>query len=96
MAKRGEGEWSIKKLKAETPENLEIALKQLEWVVERLEEPELSLEDSIELFEHGTKLSEICFSRLKEAEKKVEILVKKVPSPSQREDFEARDFESHE
>lgn len=80
----------------ELPDNLEVALKQLEEVVEKLEEPELALEDSIELFEFGTKLSEVCFTRLKEAEKKVELLVKKVPTPSSRDDFEARDFESDE
>jgi exodeoxyribonuclease VII small subunit len=96
MAKRSETEVSAKKLKMELPDNLEAALKKLEEVVEKLEEPELALEDSIELFEYGTQLSEVCYGRLKEAEKKVEILVKKVPSPSSREDFESRDFESNE
>jgi exodeoxyribonuclease VII small subunit len=83
-----------KKLKTELPDNLEAALKQLEEVVEKLEEPDLSLEDSIELFEFGTQLSEVCYSRLKEAEKKVEVLVKKVPNPACREDFETKNFTS--
>lgn len=96
MAKRGEPGVSVKKIKMELPDNLEGALHQLEEIVERLEQPELALEDSIELFEYGTKLSEVCYSRLKEAEKKVELLVKKVPTPTSREDFETRDFESHE
>lgn len=77
----------------EVPEDLEAALKALEETVGKLEEPELSLEESIELFEWGTKLSDICYSRLKEAEKKVELLVKKVPNPQSAEDFEVRDFE---
>jgi len=77
----------------ELPEDLEGALKSLEQTVEKLEQPELSLEDSIELFEWGTKLSDICYARLKEAEKKVELLVKKVPRPESAEDFDRVDFE---
>ncbi|MDB5038456.1 MAG: exodeoxyribonuclease small subunit [Bacteriovoracaceae bacterium] len=84
-----------KKLK-ELPENLEEALKALEEAVEKLEEPDLPLEESIELFEWGTKLSDVCYARLKDAEKKVEILVKKVPNPQSREDFESEEFEPHE
>jgi exodeoxyribonuclease VII small subunit len=80
----------------ELPEDLETALKSLEETVGKLEEPELSLEESIELFEWGTKLSDICYSRLKEAEKKVELLVKKVPNPESADDFEAVDFEKED
>ncbi len=83
----------VKKGKDDLPEDLEGALKALEKAVERLEKPDLPLEESIDLFEEGMKLSEVCFSRLKEAEKKVEILMKKVPQPSSREDFEVKDFE---
>ena len=88
MAKRGD--------KTELPDNLEAALKLLEEVVEKLEEPDLALEDSIELFEQGTKLSEVCYARLKEAEKKVEILVKKVPNPTSRDEFDTKDFGANE
>lgn len=96
MAKRTESEGALKKLNLNLPDNLEGALKQLEEIVEKLEEPELALEDSIELFEYGTKLSEVCYTRLKEAEKKVELLVKKVPTPTSRDDFDTRDFESND
>lgn len=85
-----------KKSKEDLPQDLEGALKALEKTVERLEKPELALEESIELFEEGTKLSDICFSRLKEAEKKVEVLLKKVPNPSSREDFEAEEFNAND
>jgi exodeoxyribonuclease VII small subunit len=79
--------------KAESqPEDLEAALKALEKTVEKLEEPEIPLEDSIELFETGTKLAEVCYSRLKEAEKKVEVLMKKVPNPSSADDFKKEEF----
>lgn len=78
----------------ELPETLEGALKALEETVEKLEEPDLALEESIELFEWGTKLSELCYARLKEAEKKVEVLVKKVPDPQSASDFDTKAFES--
>ena len=77
---------------AEVPQDLEAALKALEKTVEKLEEPDLPLEDSIDLFERGTKLSEVCYARLKEAEKKVEVLVKKVPNPQSEGDFERENF----
>lgn len=76
----------------ELPQDLEGALKGLEKVVATLEEPDLPLEQALELFERGSRLSEICYHRLKEAEKKVEVLVKKVPHPNSREDFEKKDF----
>ncbi len=85
-----------KKISTPLPENLEEALKALEDVVAKLEEPELPLEESIELFERGTKLSEVCYARLKEAEKKVEILVKKVPQPNTKEDYSKEEFSSYE
>lgn len=80
----------------EVPQDLESALKALEKTVEKLERPELPLEESIELFEEGTKLSEVCYDRLKEAEKKVEILLKKIPNPQSREDFDAQEFEAND
>lgn len=87
----------VKKTKEEAlPENLEGALKALEEIVEKLEEPELPLEESIQLFERGTALSQVCRTRLTEAEKKVEILMKKVPQASSREDFEVTEFEPGE
>ena len=83
-----------KEKEKELPEDLEGALKALENTVQKLEEPDLPLEESIELFEWGSKLSDICYSRLKEAEKKVEILVKKVPVPQSADDFDREPFES--
>ena len=75
------------------PERLEQAIHELEELVEKLESPDLPLEDSIRLFERGTKISEICYAKLQEAEKKVEILLKKVPQASSAEDFQAKPFE---
>ncbi|MEK6677834.1 MAG: exodeoxyribonuclease VII small subunit [Nitrospirota bacterium] len=54
----------------------ESAVKRLEEIVNKLEAGNLSLDDSIKLFEEGVKLYQICLKRLDEAEKKVEILLK--------------------
>jgi exodeoxyribonuclease VII small subunit len=54
----------------------EAALARLEEIVQELEKGDLPLEQSLKLFEEGIKLSRICNSRLEEAERKVEILIK--------------------
>jgi len=59
----------------ETP-SFEAALKQLEETVQRLEKGELTLEESLELYEDGIRLSRLCHGKLEEAEGKIELLVK--------------------
>ena len=54
----------------------EDAMKELEDIVKRLESGDLSLEESIKLFEEGMVLSKYCSGKLEEAEKKVSLLVK--------------------
>lgn len=49
----------------------EKSVKRLEEIVKLLEDGELSLEDSIKLYEEGTKLSAICYTKLKNAEQKI-------------------------
>ena len=56
--------------------DFEAALKELEQIVERLEAGDLPLEQSLELFEQGVRLSRDCQKRLDEAERRVEILLK--------------------
>ena len=46
--------------------NFEEQLTALEKVVERLEQGELSLDDSVRLFEEGMKLSEACKEQLED------------------------------
>jgi len=55
----------------------EDAMKGLESVVARLESGDVSLDESIRLFEEGMKLSEICRKRLDEADRKIELLLRK-------------------
>lgn len=57
-------------------EKFEEALRKLENIVSRLEEGNISLEESLKLFEEGIRLSRFCTQRLEEAEKRVEILLK--------------------
>ena len=53
----------------------EEALKRLSAIVERLESGELSLEQSLALFEEGTRLSRTSQAQLDAAEKRVEELL---------------------
>ncbi len=57
--------------------DFESALHRLEEIVKSLETGDLPLDKSLELFEEGVQLSRFCHTRLDEAERKVEILVKK-------------------
>jgi exodeoxyribonuclease VII small subunit len=59
-----------------TKKSFESSLKELEQIVEQLEAGDLPLERSLELFEHGVKLSRDCQQRLDEAENRVELLLK--------------------
>jgi exodeoxyribonuclease VII small subunit len=56
--------------------DFESALKSLEEIVVQLETGDLTLDRALELFEEGVKISRFCSSKLDEAERKVEILVK--------------------
>lgn len=69
-------------------EKFEEALKKLEKIVSRLEEGEISLEESLKLFEEGIRLSRFCNQKLDEAEKKVEILMKGKDGALRPEPFE--------
>ena len=62
--------------KEQGQKNFEIALEELEQVVEQLETGELPLEDSLSAFEKGVGLVKFCQQKLDEVEKKVELLVK--------------------
>jgi exodeoxyribonuclease VII small subunit len=57
--------------------DFETSLRELETLVETMEKGDLSLEDSLSHFERGVQLSRTCQQALKDAEQKVEILMKK-------------------
>jgi len=64
-------------------ENLsfEESLGELEHIVQNLEKGDLSLEDSMTLFERGLSLSKISQEKLKDAEQRIQILMKKEGQP---------------
>jgi exodeoxyribonuclease VII small subunit len=70
--------------------NLEKALTDLEEIVEELESGDLPLEKAMKKFEEGIKLTRNCQVALKDAEQKVEILLKSAGGES-LEDFEVEE-----
>ena len=66
-------------------------LKALESVVERLERGELSLEDSVQLFEEGMKLSDACKKELEVAEGKIQLLVDRGRNGMKAVDFDVKE-----
>jgi exodeoxyribonuclease VII small subunit len=58
------------------PKTFESSLEELERIVRELEQGELTLEKSLELFEQGVKLSRECQERLNQAERRIEILMR--------------------
>ncbi len=56
--------------------DFESNLKQLEEIVAKLEGGDLALDQALELFEEGVKISRFCNAKLEEAERKVETLIK--------------------
>jgi exodeoxyribonuclease VII small subunit len=67
--------------------DLEKALTDLEKIVEELESGDLPLEKAMKKFEEGIKLTRDCQAALKDAEQKVEILLKSAGGED-LEDFE--------
>ncbi len=75
----------IAKAANETPPDFESAMRDLEKLVERLEQGDMPLEESLAAFERGVLLSRACQTALKEAEQKVEILLKRAGGPAVEE-----------
>jgi exodeoxyribonuclease VII small subunit len=63
-------------MKEEKQKSFESSLEELEKIVRGLEEGDLPLEKSLELFEKGIKLSRECQERLNLAERRIEVLMK--------------------
>ena len=54
----------------------EASLEALEQIVRQLEDGDLPLDKSLELFEQGIRLSRECQERLSQAERRIEILLR--------------------
>lgn len=64
----------------------ESQLAELEAVVERLERGELTLEESVRLFEEGMRLSTACKRELESAEGRIQVLLE--PKSGETEELE--------
>ena len=69
MPKRGQ-------VKTDAPSSFEAQLATLERIVRELERGDLPLEQSLDLFEQGVRLSRECQERLNEAERRIEVLLR--------------------
>ena len=67
--------------------DFENALVRLESIVGELEKGELALEEALKLFEEGVKISQFYNTKLNEAERKVEILLKDKKGQLSEESF---------
>jgi len=59
---------------ADTIKDFESAAAELASIVKTMEEGDLTLEKSLELYERGIELSRYCHARLEDAERRIEIL----------------------
>lgn len=73
--------------------DFETAVAELETLVDRLEQGDVSLEESLKLYEKGVLLSRDCQQQLTEAEQKVQMLLEQ-SDQSTLVDFETNNNES--
>ena len=66
--------------------NFEESMKKLEDIVTELEKGDLNLDESVEKFEEGMKISQECNKILQNAEKRISILLEK-DGEIEEEDF---------
>ena len=71
--------------------DLEKSLATLESIVEELESGDLPLEKAMQKFEEGVKLTHSCQSALRDAEQKVEILLRSAGGEESLEDFDVEE-----
>ena len=57
-----------------TIKDFESAIAELDAIVRKLEEGDLPLEKSMELYERGLQLSRFCHAKIEEAERRIELL----------------------
>ncbi len=55
--------------------NFEELMSKLEEITNKLEKDQLSLDESVKLFEEGMQISKECNSKLEDAEKRITILI---------------------
>lgn len=73
--------------------NFEESMKQLEEIANKLEQNDLDLDKSVELFEEGMKLSKQCSEILESVEKRITILINDGKDNLTEEKFETNSAE---
>jgi exodeoxyribonuclease VII small subunit len=68
--------------------SFEASLQELEKLVEKMEQSDMGLEESLQAFEKGIALTRKCQQALREAEQKVQVLVEK----NSQHELEAFDY----
>lgn len=71
--------------------SFEKSISELEDIVMKLENGDLSLEESIKYFQKGVELSKQCSERLDEVEKKISILIKNDDGNFEEKPFDLSD-----
>ncbi len=61
----------------QTQPNFEHALEEMETIVQKMENDQLPLHESLAYLKRGIELGKICHRKLDEAEQQVQVLVKK-------------------
>ena len=74
--------------KPKEPPAFEDALEELETIVERMEDGEPSLEESLKLFERGMDLTRRCQKALDDAEQRIQTLADSEPPPARTDAVE--------
>lgn len=80
----------VTRQKAAHPD-FEAALAELESIVQRLEQGELSLEDSLRQFERGVVLTRSCQKSLRQAEEKIRVFARKGDGEVVEQEFDPPD-----
>ena len=68
--------------------NFEKALEELENIINRLEEGDVPLDDTIKLYERGAELKNLCEKKLKSAE----IKIKKINQKTTTKEISVEDY----
>lgn len=76
--------------------DFEKSFERLEKIVQKLESEELSLDESLKLFEEGIGLSRFCHRRLEEVEKKIETILADASGEPRVDEFESEELEDAE
>ncbi len=71
----------------ETKPTFETAMERLEQIVEAMDDRKMPLDDLIVNYEEGTKLMKVCEERLAEAERKVEIILRRAGGAPELAEF---------